>query len=94
MLESGVPVDEVIRMLRDADVDVVDSIWLLGETKALRPAEAKAAVLHSPVWADVQPEFEAFQEGRWRRSNGSGNSQGPRIRVGVLTRLSGGEICP
>jgi hypothetical protein len=59
---SGESMDAVIGFLRDAGMDVMDSIWILQKTRTKTYAEAKMAVLNSPVWLDIRADVEALHE--------------------------------
>jgi len=52
----------VIGYLREAGMDVMDTIWILQKTRTMAPADAKKAVLNSPVWSETRADIEAFHE--------------------------------
>lgn len=62
LLDSGAPVDTVLRSMRDAGASRTDSIIALVGWRSMTLADAKPIVHLSPAWADLRESAEQFHE--------------------------------
>jgi hypothetical protein len=62
MLRAGVPLDDILALMRREGHSQVASIRLLVELNGMSLPEAKAAVHLSPAWSDQQEQTDSFHE--------------------------------
>jgi hypothetical protein len=62
MLAAGKPLEDVLRLVRDAGFDMIDSKLFVMSITGMSSRDAQRAVYESVTWADMRPAVDALED--------------------------------